>query len=118
LSRCLRRHRRVRLRPDLRRIRPHDLVDYANPSTLQIVLEVGALAVIERPVQPFGLLTNLSLARPLWLERAEHERRLKKLERKISGVQKIQKAKRITVEDMAAAIINANDLLKPAPKDV
>jgi len=100
------------------------------------VLEIGALAVVERPVRPFGLLTNLTLARSLWLERAEHAKRLAKVERKLAGVQKIQKAKsilmgsqglseeeayqiirkqamakRVPMDEMAMAIINAHDLL-------
>ncbi len=112
------------------------IVGYENPSTLQLVLEVGALAVVERPVKPFGLLTHLTLARSLWLERQESERRVRKLERKLAGIQKIQRAKsilmanqglseeeayatirqqamakRIAMEEMASAIINANDLL-------
>lgn len=112
------------------------IVGYENPSTLQLVLEAGALAVIERPVRPFGLLTHLTLARSLWMERQEGERRVRKLERKLAGIQKIQRAKsilianqglseeeayatirqqamakRIPMEEMASAIINANDLL-------
>ncbi|MEJ8570068.1 ANTAR domain-containing response regulator [Microbaculum marinum] len=114
------------------------MVDYENPSTLQMVLEIGALAVVERPVRPFGLLTNLTIARSLWLERAEHGKRLAKVERKLAGVQKIQKAKsilmerqglseeeayqtirkqamskRVPMDEMALAIINAHDLLNP-----
>ncbi len=112
------------------------IVDYENPSTLQLVLESGALAVTEKPIRPFGLLTNVSLARTLWLERREGERRLRKLEAKLSGIQKVQRAKailmrsqglsedeayatirkqamakRISMEEMANAIINANELL-------
>jgi AmiR/NasT family two-component response regulator len=107
------------------------------------VLEFGALAVIERPIRPFGLLTNLMVARSLWTERRETTKRLRKVERKLSGIQKIQKAKtilmekqglteddayqalrqqamgkRITMEDMALAIINANELLQSRPKGV
>jgi AmiR/NasT family two-component response regulator len=99
-------------------------------------LESGALAVIERPIRPFGLLTNLTIARSLWMERQEAQRRLRKLERKLSGLQKIQKAKsilmekqglseedayqtlrrqamgkRVPMEEMALAVINANELL-------
>jgi len=37
------------------------VVSYEDPSTLQLVLEAGAVAVIERPIRPFGLLTNLTI---------------------------------------------------------
>jgi two-component system, response regulator / RNA-binding antiterminator len=117
------------------------VVGYENPSTLQLVLESGALAVVERPIRPFGLLTNLTIARSLWIERQDAARRIRKLERKLSGIQKIQKAKsilmekqglgeeeayqtlrrqamakRVPMEEMAAAIINADELLHSRSK--
>ena len=118
------------------------IVGYEDPSTLQLVLEAGAVAVVERPIRPFGLLTNLTIARSLWLERRETQKRLRKLERKLSGIQRIQKAKsilmdgqglseaeayetirrqamakRLSMDDMAAAIIHANELLQYRAKD-
>jgi AmiR/NasT family two-component response regulator len=119
------------------------IVGYEDPSTLQLVLEVGAVAVVERPIRPFGLLTNLIIARSIWLEKRETEKRIRKLERKLSGFQRIQKAKavlmdgqglseaeayesirrqamakRLSMDDMAAAIIHANELLQYRAKDV
>lgn len=116
------------------------IVGYENPSTLQLVLEAGAHAVIERPIRPFGLLTQLVIARSLWLQQQESNRKTQKLERKLLGIQKIQRAKsiliaghglteelayqsirkqamsrRISMDDMADAIINANDLLNFEP---
>ena len=119
------------------------VVGYEDPSTLQLVLEAGAVAVIERPIRPFGLLTNLTIARSIWLEKRETEKRIRKLERKLAGLQRIQKAKsilmdgqglseveayesirrqamakRLSMDDMAAAIIQANELLQYRAKDV
>ncbi|WP_018697983.1 ANTAR domain-containing response regulator [Amorphus coralli] len=121
------------------------IVGYEDPSTLQIVLESGALAIVERPIRPFGLLSNLTVARSLWLQRMDAEKRARKLERRLSGMQQVQKAKsilmnsqniseedaygmlrrqamakRMAMEDLAAAIINANDVLgggAAIPKD-
>ena len=112
------------------------VVAYENPSVLQLVLEAGAHAVIERPIRQFGLLTQLIVARSLWLRQQEAEQRVGKLERKLLGVQKIQRAKsilmashglteeqahetlrrqamskRLPLEEMAVSVINANDLL-------
>jgi AmiR/NasT family two-component response regulator len=119
------------------------IVGYEDPTTLQLVLEAGAVAVIERPIRPFGLLTQLTIARSIWLEKRETEKRIRKLERKLAGIQRIQKAKtvlmegqglseaeayesirrqamakRLSMDDMAAAIINANELLQYRAKDV
>jgi AmiR/NasT family two-component response regulator len=113
------------------------IVGYENPSILQLVLEIGAHAVIERPIRPFGLLTQLAIARSLWLNQQDASRRTQKLERKLAGMQKIQRArlilmtsqgmneeeayqtirreamsKRLAMEEMAGAIINAHDLLR------
>ena len=112
------------------------VVGYENPSILQLVLETGVHAVIERPVRPFGLLTQLAVARRIWMQQQEFVRKTQKLERKLLGIQKIQRAKsilmasqglseeaayqsirkqamskRTSMEDMADAIINANELL-------
>lgn len=117
------------------------IVSYENPSTLQMVLESGALAVVERPVKPFGLLTNLAIARSLWLERQNLVKDLRKLKRKVQSDQKMAKAKailmaaknlkeeeayqyirrqamskRLSMEDIAGSIINAEDLLNLSPK--
>lgn len=112
------------------------VVSFEDPSTLQVVLECGALAVIERPIRPFGLLTNLTIARSLWLERRAAGKRIRKLERKLAGNNRILKAKgilmetqglteqdayqsirkqamskRLSMDELAAAIINAHELL-------
>lgn len=71
------------------------IVSYENPSTLQIVLESGALAVIERPLKPFGLLTNLAIARNLWLQHQSLSKEARKYKRKALGDQKVAKAKAI-----------------------
>ncbi|GLK66883.1 ANTAR domain-containing response regulator [Hansschlegelia plantiphila] len=118
------------------------IVGYENPSTLAIVLESGAFAVVERPVKPFGLLTQIALARTLWSERKDQDKRIRKLERKLTSIQQIQKAKsiliagqgiseeeayssirrqamakRVSMEEMATAIIRANELLNFRPDD-
>ena len=112
------------------------IASYEDPGTLQIMLECGALAMIERPIRPFGLLTNLTIARSLWLQQQDYIKRIRKLERKISGSNRIIKAKtilmetqklseqeayenirrqamakRISMDDLASSIINAYELL-------
>lgn len=118
------------------------IVDYENPSTLELLFEIGALAAMERPIRPFGVLTNLLLARGLWLDRIEQQKRVVKLERKLSSMQRIQKAKsilmalqgvgedaayqtirkqamakRVSMDEIATSIINANELLHSIRND-
>lgn len=119
------------------------LVDFENPATLQLVLDIEAAAVISKPVRPFGILTNLVVARNAWLEQHALNDRVAKLEARLSGQKRIAKAKsilmetqgisekdayrtirsqamtkRVAIEDMANAIINANELLSSRPDDV
>ncbi len=87
---------------------------YEDPSTLQLVLEAGAVAVIERPIRPFGLLTNLTIARSLWLERRDAEKRVRKLERKLAGIQRIQKAKVILMDGQGLNEAEAYESIQPS----
>ncbi|WP_372002157.1 ANTAR domain-containing protein [Tistrella mobilis] len=112
------------------------IVGYEDPGTLQIVLESGAFAVLEKPLKPFGLLTNLAIARSLWLERQRLLKEARKLRRKMVGEQTLARAKailmaskslseneahqfirrqamarRAPMEEIAAAIVKTEDLL-------
>ncbi len=118
------------------------VVDYENPATLQLVLESESLAVIGKPVRPFGLLTNLVITRNIWQSRKRQLERIAKLENKLAGQKRIAKAKsilmesqalseqdayksirtqamakRVSMEQIAAAIIHANELLSFRLKD-
>ena len=128
-----------RLCKDDRDLRPTlvCMVDYENPTILQAVIDIGADAVITRPIRPFGVMTNLVIARQTWLRENKHREKVKKLERKMRGLRKLNQAKaimmnsrgisedvayklireqamakRVTTEEIATAIINANELLK------
>jgi AmiR/NasT family two-component response regulator len=116
------------------------VVDYENPAMIELVLDIGASAVTSKPVRTFGMLTNLVVARSNWLQAMDLQAKLGRLEKKISGQKKIAKAKsilmemhnisekeaygtiraqamakRIPIEEMAIAIINANELLSSKP---
>ncbi len=117
------------------------LVDYEDPSTLQLVLESGAVASLGKPIRPFGLLSNLVIARAIWQQQRQAEAKNAKLELRLAGIRKINKAKailmknqglieeeayqsmraqamskRVSMDEIAVAIINANELLSFRPK--
>lgn len=71
------------------------IVSYENPATLQLVLESGAMAVIGRPIKPFGLLTNLAIARNIWCQTQTLARDARRYKRKINGEQVVSRAKTI-----------------------
>ncbi|NUB45932.1 ANTAR domain-containing protein [Fertoebacter nigrum] len=71
------------------------IVSYENPATLQLVLESGAMAVIGRPIRPFGLLTNLAIARNVWCQTEALARDARRYKRKVLGDQAVMRAKTI-----------------------
>ncbi|MEO8838726.1 MAG: ANTAR domain-containing protein [Herbaspirillum sp.] len=112
------------------------VVTYENPTIVDAVLKVGASSVIASPVKPFGLLSTLVVARQVVSERQIMSKRILRLEAKLSGVRQVSEAKailmkmrdidegaayqvlrdqamvkRTTIEQIANAIINANDIL-------
>jgi len=69
------------------------LVGYEDPSTLQLVLELRAAAVIERPVKPFGLLTNLMISRDVWQRRRRNIERIVEAENRHLALSTVEVAK-------------------------
>ena len=112
------------------------VVTYENPTIIDTVLRLGAKAVLPAPVRSFGLLSALVIARTVNSEIQGQVRRIRKLEAKLNGARFIAEAKailmrtrnvselqaydlirdqamskRVTTEDIAAAIVNANEIL-------
>lgn len=112
------------------------VVNYENPTIVDTVLRLGAKAVLPSPVRSFGLLSALVIARTLNGEIQAQARRIRRLEAKLNGARCIAEAKsilmrtrnvselqaydlireqamskRVTTEDIAAAIVNANEIL-------
>lgn len=112
------------------------VVTYENPTIVEIVLHIGAQAVLPSPIRSFGLLSALVVTRHVHGDTKTLKRRLHKLEVKFLGVRQIAEAKsilvrtrqitdgaaydlirdqamskRVTTEEIAAAIINANEIL-------
>ncbi|QJC57992.1 Aliphatic amidase regulator [Polaromonas vacuolata] len=112
------------------------VVTYENPTIIDAVLALGAQAVLPSPVRSFGLLTALVLARETHKENRSLTRRLRKVEAKLLGARHLSEAKtilmkthnvsesqaydlirdqamskRTTIEDVAAAIVHASEVL-------
>jgi AmiR/NasT family two-component response regulator len=119
------------------------VVDYENPAMLELVLDLGAVAVTSKPVRSFGIMTNMVVARECQQRQHDLQDRISKLEKKLAGQKVISKAKsilmemhgiseaeafetirkqamskRTSIEDMAQAIINANELLSAKSTDI
>ena len=112
------------------------VIAYENPTIIEAVLRIGAKATIASPVRSFGLLSALVLARELSGTIKKQKKRIVQLEAKLTGARHIAEAqdilckqrgiskeeayqaireqamsKRVTAEEIAMAIINANEIL-------
>ncbi len=97
------------------------IVSYEDPATLQLVLESGAMAVIGRPIKPFGLLTNLAIARNIWPQTQSLARDARRFKRKVKGDQAVNRAKTILMardgldEDQAHRSLRARAMARRLP---
>jgi len=112
------------------------VLGYENPSVLELVLEIKAHSVLNKPVRASGVMTSMLLAQKIQSERVQHGKALKALKDKLDNVQKVNDAKfilmrhrgvnereaydlirkqamakRATTADIAQAIINAESIL-------
>lgn len=112
------------------------VIAYENPTIIEAVLRVGAIATVTSPVRSLGLLPVLVLARELHDTIRKQKKRISQLEAKLQGVRQIAEAqdilvvqhgitkeeayhiireqamqKRVTAEEIARSIINAKEIL-------
>ena len=112
------------------------VIAYENPTIIEAVLRIGAKATVASPIRSFGLLSALVLAREVSSTIKKQKKRITQLEIKLAGVRQITEAqdilckqrgiskdeayqvireqamsKRVTAEEIAVAIINANEIL-------
>ncbi len=117
------------------------VVNYENPTIVDAVLCFGATGVVAEPIRSFGVLSSLILARRLTAQLRQQKRRIEKLESKLLSARQISEAKailmsskgvseheayaiireqamtkRVAIEDIATAIINANEILTAVGK--
>ena len=112
------------------------VVTYENPVIVEAVLQLNAFSVIASPVKSSGLLTAIAVAVSQAEKSRTREKYVLRLERRLTAQRKIAKAKailmttrhiseeeaydlirnramttRVTTEEIADAVINANEIL-------
>ncbi|MCW5671076.1 MAG: ANTAR domain-containing protein [Hydrogenophaga sp.] len=88
------------------------VVNYENPTIVEVVLGLEAKAVLPSPVRSFGLLSALVLARESHKVNRALARRLKKVEAKLLGVRHIADAKAILMKSHHVSETEAYDLIR------
>lgn len=112
------------------------VLGYENPSVLELILEIKAHSVLNKPVRASGVMTSMLLAQKNRTERLQHHKAIRALKDKLDNVQKVNDAKfvlmrhrkvnereaydlirkqamakRATTAEIAQAIINAESIL-------
>ncbi|MBT4889632.1 MAG: ANTAR domain-containing protein [Rhodospirillales bacterium] len=113
------------------------VIDYENPVIVQAAVELNAHAVIGLPLRNFGTLANLFIALKNFRNDKDQRDQIEKLKRRLSGMRAVSNAKeilmknkgvseskaysmirdqamnkRMSVQDVALAIINANEIFQ------
>jgi len=113
------------------------LIGYENPSTLESIFEIGAHAMLTKPVRATGVLGSMLMARRYWAEQLRFRKDLAKMRDRVVNLQKINDAKfilmrhhgiddqeaygvirkqamskRTTTLEIAQSIINADGILR------
>lgn len=112
------------------------VVDYENPTTVETVLRMNVYGVVAAPVKSFGLLTTMVVALGQVERSRERDRYVARLEQRLASQRKVARAKtilmqtrnvneedayklirdqamtkRVTTDEIADAIIKANEIL-------
>lgn len=88
------------------------IVGYENPSMLDVILEIGAHAVLMKPVRAAGVMSSMLMARRFQMEQLRFEKDLSKLREKLDNVQKVNDAKFILMRHRGITERQAYDLIR------
>tara|TARA_R110002049_G_scaffold268597_1_gene445333 strand:- start:12614 stop:13216 length:603 start_codon:yes stop_codon:yes gene_type:complete len=113
------------------------VIGYENPSTLESIFEIGAHALLTKPMRASGVLSSMLMARRYWAEQIRFKKDLSKLRDRLGNMQKVNDAKfilmrhhgideqgayavirkqamakRTTTFEIAQSIINADGILR------
>ncbi|QIE45718.1 ANTAR domain-containing protein [Pseudohalocynthiibacter aestuariivivens] len=113
------------------------VIGYENPSALDTIFEIGAHAVLTKPVRAASVLSSMLMGRRYWAEQLRFQKDLSKMRDRLGNLQKVNDAKfilmrhhgidereayavirkqamakRTTTIEIAQSIINADGILR------
>lgn len=88
------------------------IIGYENPSTLELIFEIGAHSVLMKPVRAAGVMSSMLMARHFQREKLRFGKDLKKLREKLENVQKVNDAKFILMRHRGITEREAYDLIR------
>ena len=118
------------------------IINYENPTIIDAAMRMGALAMLASPLRSTGILSSLAMAQHTHCELRELRHRIVRLQQKLLGANQISQAKailvrtraiddaeayriireqamskRVAIEEIARAIINADGVLSFSSKN-
>ena len=99
------------------------IVEFESPSVIEDVVNSGTKAIITKPIRPFGLLTTITLSISVSHQERNYLSRIGKLEQKMSGLKRLERAKSILMsrksinEQEAYEVIRARAMSLRVPLD-
>ena len=88
------------------------ILGYENPSVLEMTFEIGAHAVLMKPVRAAGVLSSMLMARRFHSEQLRFGKELTKLREKLDNVQKVNDAKLILMRHRGITEREAYELIR------
>jgi AmiR/NasT family two-component response regulator len=111
------------------------ILEYENPGDLEAIVDIGAVGIVTKPIRAIGLLTNIVVGLSIFEGNKISSGRIRKLEARLNGIKRIEKAKsilmarngvtesgayatireramakRVSMDEVATAIIDANEV--------
>lgn len=74
------------------------IVEFESPAVIEAVVRAGCAAIVTKPIRAFGMLTSLVLAHTISSKEKKLLDRIQKLELRLEGFRKLEKAKYILME--------------------
>ncbi|GBD47996.1 ANTAR domain-containing response regulator [Methylopila sp. Yamaguchi] len=71
------------------------IVEFESPAVIEAIARAGAAAIVTKPIRAFGLLTSIVIAHTISLKEKILLDRVRKLEARLEGFRKLEKAKQI-----------------------
>ncbi|GLK77285.1 transcription antitermination regulator [Methylopila jiangsuensis] len=88
------------------------IVEFESPAVIEAVARAGAVSIVTKPIRAFGLLTSLVLSRTISAKEKNLIDRARKLESKLEGFRRMEKAKAILISRKGFSEQEAYDTIR------
>ncbi|PZQ10551.1 MAG: antitermination regulator [Ancylobacter novellus] len=88
------------------------IVEFESPAVIEAVARAGAVSIVTKPIRAFGLLTSLVLSQTISIREKNLLDRVRKLESKLDGFRRLEKAKAILMSRKGFSEQEAYDTIR------